>query len=149
MLSGIFKQTWVKHHGLPKIIIADRDPRYIWTIFGKLYLVLYLTVPLGTELKFSTAFHPQTDGQSERANRTLEEVSRRVPHLGHFVVWRSDELYTLPHTFNIICDYVLVVLLKLVPSECLCDGIHCSEFWDTSRWCSWDLGHPGLSRSGA
>jgi hypothetical protein len=29
MLSGIFKQTWVKHHGLPKIIIADRDPRYI------------------------------------------------------------------------------------------------------------------------
>jgi hypothetical protein len=77
-LARIFTETWHKHHGTPNVIISDRDPCFqghFWkAYFGK----------LGTQLRFSTAFHPQTDGQSERANRTLEQVLR------HFVSPRQD-----------------------------------------------------------
>lgn len=77
-LAHIFMNTWHKHHGMPKIIISDRDPRFLGN-FWKAYFD-----GLDTNLKFSTAFHPQTDGQSERANRTLEEVLR------HYVSPRQD-----------------------------------------------------------
>uniref|UniRef100_A0A383VMU0 Integrase catalytic domain-containing protein n=1 Tax=Tetradesmus obliquus TaxID=3088 RepID=A0A383VMU0_TETOB len=77
-LARIFIKTWHKHHGTPKVIISDRDPRFqghFWQAYFD---------RLGTHLRFSTAFHPQTDGQSERAYRTLEEVLR------HFVNPRQD-----------------------------------------------------------
>lgn len=69
-LAKIFRETIYKHHGMPKVIISDRDERFL-SMFWK---ALFGT--LGTELRYSTAYHPQTDGQSERANRTLEEILR-------------------------------------------------------------------------
>ena len=64
--ARIFVDTVFRLHGLPEVIISDRDPRFtskFWTsLFGL----------LGTDLRFSTAFHPQTEGQSERMFQTLE-----------------------------------------------------------------------------
>ena len=57
-------------HGLPKSIVADRDPRFT----SKLWATLMEN--LQTKVNLSTAFHPQTDGQTERANRTLEQMLR-------------------------------------------------------------------------
>jgi hypothetical protein len=60
----------VRLHGVPESILSDRDPRFtahFWRAFWQ---------QLGTTLTMSTAYHPQTDGQSERANRTLEEMLR-------------------------------------------------------------------------
>ena len=57
-------------HGLPASIISDRGPQFIatvWKAFCK---------RLGIEAKLSTAYHPQTDGQSERSNQDLERHLR-------------------------------------------------------------------------
>nr|GFB94899.1 putative reverse transcriptase domain-containing protein [Tanacetum cinerariifolium] len=59
-LAEIFQQEIVRLHGTPSTIVSDRDPRFascFWKGLQKAW---------GTRLKFSTAFHPQTDGQSER-----------------------------------------------------------------------------------
>ncbi len=52
-------------HGVPKSVVSDRDPRFIsdmWQAFLK---------QLGTTLSMSTADHPQTDGQPEVVNRSI------------------------------------------------------------------------------
>jgi transposase InsO family protein len=60
----------VRLHGLPKSIVSDRDSKFTSNFWRALS---HLT---GTRLDMSTARHPQTDGQSERMNRTLEEMLR-------------------------------------------------------------------------
>jgi hypothetical protein len=69
-----FAQVYLTHvvrlHGFQQFIISDRDPRWtgdFWRQVCKLF---------DTKLKFSTAFHPETDGQTERMNRTVEETLR-------------------------------------------------------------------------
>jgi transposase InsO family protein len=69
-LARIFAREIWKHHGLPTDIISDRDSRFtsaVWTEFLRL---------LGIRPRMSTAFHPQTDGQTERLNQTVEAYLR-------------------------------------------------------------------------
>lgn len=49
---------------------SDRDPRFTFKFWRSLQYAL------GTKLQFSTAFHPQTDGQLERTIQTLEDMLR-------------------------------------------------------------------------
>jgi len=57
-------------HGLPKDIITDRGSIFTSDIWNE------KTKQLGIERRLSTAFHPQTDGQTERRNSTLEQYLR-------------------------------------------------------------------------
>ena len=57
-------------HGLPKSTVSDRDSKFTGSFWKSLLLKLQMT-PL-----MSSAFHPQTDGQTERMNRTLEQYLR-------------------------------------------------------------------------
>ena len=69
-LAEIYIANVVRLHGVPLSIISDRDARFtshFWRCVQK---------ALGTQLKFSTTFHPQTDGQSERTIQTLEDMLR-------------------------------------------------------------------------
>lgn len=68
--AGLFFRNVVKYFGLPEDIISDRDTRFT----GRFWTTLFGLV--GSELKFSTANHPQTDGQTERMNQLLEEYLR-------------------------------------------------------------------------
>ena len=60
----------IRLHGVPMSIVSDRDPRFTSRFWESLQKAL------GTKLHFGTAFHPQTDGQSERTIQTLEEMLR-------------------------------------------------------------------------
>jgi hypothetical protein len=68
--ATLLMQHLVRLHGVPQSLVSDRDPRFTADVWKALWELL------GTELKMSTAAHPQTDGQTERANRTINEVLR-------------------------------------------------------------------------
>ncbi|KAA3439023.1 reverse transcriptase [Gossypium australe] len=69
-LAELYISEIVRLHGVPVSIISDRDPRFTSRFWDK------LQEALGTQLYFSTAFHPQTDGQSERVIQVLEDMLR-------------------------------------------------------------------------
>jgi len=75
-LARLFFDNVLRHHGLPKILVSDSDLRFT-SLFWKT-----LTRLLGTILAMSTANHAATDGQTKRANRTLEDMLRAFvgPH---------------------------------------------------------------------
>ncbi|GJZ47869.1 putative reverse transcriptase domain-containing protein [Tanacetum coccineum] len=68
-LAKLYLKEVVARHGIPVSIICDRDPRFasrFWRTLQK---------ALGTSLDMSIAYHPETDGQSERKIQTLEEIN--------------------------------------------------------------------------
>jgi transposase InsO family protein len=77
--AQLFFNHVFKLHGLPKAIVSDRDAKFT----SKFWQTLFKT--MGTRLVMSTAFHPQTDGQTERANKTLEDMLRA------FTSYRQDD----------------------------------------------------------
>ncbi|KAF1333196.1 Pol protein, partial [Globisporangium splendens] len=72
--AQIFLDSVFRLHGMPTEIVSDRDPRFTAAFWQELFRLL------GTQLKMSTADHPQTDGQTERVNRTLEDILRSYAH---------------------------------------------------------------------
>ncbi|GKA58971.1 putative reverse transcriptase domain-containing protein [Tanacetum coccineum] len=69
-LARLYLKEVVTRHGIPVSIICDRDPRFASNFWRSLQSAL------GTNLDMSTAYHPQTDGQSERTIQTLEDMLR-------------------------------------------------------------------------
>ncbi|GJZ76936.1 putative reverse transcriptase domain-containing protein [Tanacetum coccineum] len=69
-------------HGVPVSIISDRDNKFTSHFWKS------LNEALGTQLDMSTAYHPQTDGQSERTIQTLKDISTTAKNVrSHIYVW--------------------------------------------------------------
>nr|GEY81793.1 putative reverse transcriptase domain-containing protein [Tanacetum cinerariifolium] len=69
-LARLYLNRIEARHGIPVLIICDRDGRFtsnFWRLFQK---------DLGTDISMSTAYHPETDGQSERTIQTLKDMLR-------------------------------------------------------------------------
>lgn len=70
-LAELMFEEIYKLHGLPKNIISDRDVLFTSTSWGHLHKLL------GTKLRMSSAYYPQTDDSTERANRTVTQMLRQ------------------------------------------------------------------------
>jgi AraC-like DNA-binding protein len=69
-LAHVFLDHVFSKHGLPQLIVSDRDTR----ITSEFWTTLFQS--LGSKLNLSSAHHPQTDGQTENAHRTIEQILR-------------------------------------------------------------------------
>ena len=88
----LYIQEIIRLHGVPVSIVSDRDPRFkvhFWKSFQK---------AIGTWLTMSTAFHPQTDGRSERTIQVLEDMLQAYV-LDHKGSW-EEHLPLVEFTYN-------------------------------------------------
>ena len=108
----LYIQEIVQLHGVPISIVSDRDPRFpthFWKSFQK---------AMGIQLTMSTAFHPQTDGQSERTIQGLEDMLRACV-LDHKGSW-EEHLPIVEFAYNNSYQ----VSIQMAPYEAL-DGRPC------------------------
>ena len=78
-LAQLFYDHVIKSHGVPNTIISDRDARFTSRFWRELWQ------RLDTKLAMSTSYHPQSDGQTERTNRILEDMLR------NYVSYRQND----------------------------------------------------------
>lgn len=67
-IADIFMREFFRLNRIPKVVISDRDVKFTSTFWKTLFS------ELGTQIQFSIAYHPQTDGQTERVNQVLEDM---------------------------------------------------------------------------
>ena len=70
-VAELFHRTWYRQFGLPKTIVSDRDKLFLSHFWKELHRLL------GVKIQLSTSYHPQTDGSTERANKTVIESIRQ------------------------------------------------------------------------
>ncbi|GJP31953.1 hypothetical protein CLOM_g16451, partial [Closterium sp. NIES-68] len=68
--AQLFVRYIISQHGIPTTLISDRDPKFTSKFWKELMSLL------GTKLAMSSAYHPQTDGQTERLNQIVEQLLR-------------------------------------------------------------------------
>jgi hypothetical protein len=105
--ATLFINNVFKLHGLPDEIISDRGPQFKSQFWKTLFSTLEVKV------KLSTAYHPQTDGQTERTNQTLEQYLRA------FTNYQQDDWAEL------------LPLAEFTYNNSYHTAIKCSPFWAT------------------
>ncbi|CAI7879496.1 unnamed protein product [Closterium sp. NIES-54] len=68
--AQLFLKHIISQHGIPTTLISDRDPKFTSKFWKELMSLM------GTRLAMSSAYHPQTDGQTERLNQIMEQLLR-------------------------------------------------------------------------
>ncbi|XP_074298949.1 uncharacterized protein LOC141629936 [Silene latifolia] len=129
-VAHLYYQEVVRLHGIPKTIVSDRDVKFLSYFWNMLWR------KVGTKLLFSTAYHPQTDGQTEVTNRILGTILRGIVNktqkdwdlkLAHaeFAYNRSPTFATRRSPFEVVYGvnpYMPVDLLPLPREELVHDN---------------------------
>lgn len=115
-------------HGMPETIVSDRDPTFLGEVWAEMFRVH------GVDLKFSTAYHSQTDGQTEITNRTLETYLRCMtsdaPHtwakwLPTAEWWYNTTFHSAGNItpFEVVYGQPLPLHLPYLPGESSCSTV--------------------------
>jgi len=96
-IAQVFFENVFKLHGMPKSIVCDRDPAFTSNFWKELIKLQ------GTSFNFSSAYHPQTDGQTGVVNRTLEMylpcfTSNQPKEWGKWLAWAEYSYNTSWHS---------------------------------------------------
>jgi len=131
-IAELYLEEVVRLHGVPVSIVSDRDSRFMSRFWQGLQSAL------GTDLRYSTAYHPQTNGQTERVNQIVEDMIRCYI-LDHGGAW-DRRLRLMEFAYNNSYQESL----QMAPFEALY-GRHCrtpffgprlerGKFWDLRLW---------------
>lgn len=116
-LGELYVKEIVRLHGIPSKIVSDRDTIFTSNFWKGLHTAL------GTQLAMSTAYHPQTDGQTERVNRVLEDLLRACildfggswdKHLP-LVEFSYNNSYQASFETTFSLDYFVLSFISFVP----------------------------------
>jgi hypothetical protein len=106
-LVNLYIEHILRLHGVPRSIVSDRGYQFTAQFWKSLH------GSLGTSLDYSSAFHPQTDGQTERVNQVLEDLLRAC-----VLTYNTDWEKSLPYAeFSYTNNYQ--ASLKMAPFEAL------------------------------
>ena len=67
-IAGLILKEVMRLHGIPESIVSDQDTKFTSIFWKELHRLM------GSKLLMSTMFHPQTDGETERANRSIAQI---------------------------------------------------------------------------
>ncbi|MCH95338.1 hypothetical protein A2U01_0016313, partial [Trifolium medium] len=103
-VAELFVNIYRNHHGMPNNIVSDRDPIFISHFWRDLFKFS------GTLLRMSSPYHPQTDGQTEVMNRTIEQYLRAFVHdkpsnWVRFIPWVEIHYNTSIHAVSGLSPY--------------------------------------------
>lgn len=119
-IAQVFFEEVFRLYGMPKAIVSDRDPIFLSTFWSELFKLQ------GTQLNLSSAYHPQSDGQTERVNQSLEcylrcfcslkpsEWQKWIPWamFWHNTTWKSATGFT---PYEIVYGRPPPMLLQYIP----------------------------------
>jgi hypothetical protein len=133
----IFLKEVARLHGIPKTIVSDRDPKFTSNFWKGLFKGFRMN------LNFSTMYHPESDGQTERVNRVIEDILRM------YVMDKPSRWEDYLHLVEFAYNNGYHASLKMSPFEALygrkCNtpvswdnpadravvGLSCSKRWKT------------------
>ena len=106
-VAELFCQLICKPHGMPRSIVSDRDSIFLSHFWQELFRLS------GTKLRMSSAYHPQSDGQTEIVNKTLQQYLRCFVHdqpkkWGKFLHWAEWHYNTSIHASTGLTPFEVV-----------------------------------------
>jgi hypothetical protein len=106
-IVDVYMKEIARLHVIPKTIVFDRDPKFTSKFWKGLFN------GFGTNLNFSTSYHPESDGKKERVNKVIEDMLRM------YVMDKPSKWENYLHLVEFYYNYGYQASLKISPFEAL------------------------------